>query len=113
LALLRIVLVLHVLGIAVQAMLAGQFLAGGDGSVVWHEKIGLIVAALGLLQILVAAIRRVPRPTLLPFLLSSVLIFLAEGLQVGTGYGRFLTVHVPLGVFVFGGVVAQAVWLFL
>jgi hypothetical protein len=44
--------------------------------------------------------------------MASALIFLAEGLQIGTGYGRFLTVHVPLAVLIFGGLAAQTVWVF-
>jgi hypothetical protein len=46
-------------------------------------------------------------------LFGSIFIFLGEGLQIGTGYGRFLNVHVPLGVIIFGGVSAQAVSVFL
>lgn len=110
--LLRIVVGLHALGVAVQAVFAGQFLSGGDGSVRWHEATGWIVAAVCLAQILLAAILRIPRKALLPFLLSSILILLAELLQVGTGYGRFLGVHVPLGVFLFGAVIAQTAWVF-
>ena len=113
LALLRTVLALHAVGVAFQAIFAGLFLSGGDGSVRWHEEAGWIVAAICLAQILIAAILRIPRKALLPFLLSSILILLAELLQAGTGYARFLSVHVPLGVFIFGGLIAQMVWISL
>jgi hypothetical protein len=41
-----------------------------------------------------------------------VAIFLCEGLQVGTGSGRFLNVHIPLSVVIAGAVVGQLVWAF-
>ena len=44
---------------------------------------------------------------------GSIFVFLGEGLQLGTGYARFLDVHIPLGVIVFGVVTAQAALVFL
>ena len=40
-------------------------------------------------------------------LIASLFVFLAEALQVVTGYGRFLSVHVPLGVVIFGTLMVQ------
>lgn len=112
LAILRVVVTVHLLAVAAQAVLAGQFLSGIDHSVVFHEQTGWGVAALGLAQIVAAALLRSPRGSVLPFLLSGILILLAELLQVGTGYGRFLNVHVPLGAMILAGLTAQLVWVF-
>jgi hypothetical protein len=107
---LRLTLTLHLLTVLAQAVLAGQFLSGLDHSVLFHEIGGQFAAAVAFIQILVIATYKVPRRDFVPFLVSSILIFMAEGLQIGTGYGRFLGVHIPLGVFICGGVTAQLVW---
>jgi hypothetical protein len=107
--LLRGVLALHVLGVIVQATLAGQFLSGADGAVPIHEIVGWAVTVLGLLQIALAiAARGIP----LWFVIASAGTFLGEGLQVGTGYGRFLGVHIPLSILIFGIVIWQTTWVF-
>jgi hypothetical protein len=104
---LRVTLTAHLLAALAQTIFAGQFLSGTDHYVVFHEIGGQFVAALGLAQILVIARYRVPHPDFVPFLVSSILILLAEALQIGTGYGRFLTVHIPLGVLICSGIAAQ------
>jgi len=112
LKLLRIIVVVHAIGVFAQAVFAGQFLSGLDGAVYWHEVAGWSVLALCLLQIAVSVSLRVPCRGTLPFALSSSLIFLAEALQAGTGYGRFLEVHVPLGALILAGLAAQLMWVF-
>ncbi len=107
--LLRIALAFHVLGIVTQAILAGQFLSGADSAVPIHEVTGWIVAALGLAQIVFAILAK---PAPLWFVIASVGTFLGEALQVGTGYGRFLGVHIPLSVLIFGLIVWQTTWVF-
>ena len=102
---LRAIILLHALGILIQAVFAGQFLSGADSSVPLHEITGWIIAAVCLAQIVLAV-----KTTPLWFVISSVLVFLGEGLQVGTGYGRFLNVHIPLSILITSGVIAQAAW---
>ena len=109
---LRSAVAIHLALVVAQAVFAGQFLAGADASVVLHERVGQIAAAVALIQIAISALRRIPARTFVPFLVTSILVFLAEGLQIGTGYGRFLAVHVPLGVLICGAVAAQLVWTF-
>jgi hypothetical protein len=41
--------------------------------------------------------------------IGTLFVLIAEGLQIGTGYGRFLAVHIPLAVISTGAVVAQTV----
>ena len=100
---LRIVLALHALAVLAQAALAGQFLSGGETPVLLHEWTAWFVLALSAVQIILALwFVRLGGPLWL--VVASVFILIAEALQVGTGYGRFLGVHIPLGVFVFGAV---------
>jgi hypothetical protein len=113
LAILRIVLVCHVLAVLTQAVFAGQFLSGSDSPVRFHELTGWIVLAIAATQIVAAALLlRSGRASLL-LLFCSIFVLLGEGLQLGTGYGRFLNVHIPLGVILFGGVTAQAISVFM
>lgn len=111
LAALQTVLVLHGLGVVAQAVFAGQFLAGSDRDVFFHEYTAWVILGLSLAQIALAA-TLVRQGGPLWLLISSILVGLGEGLQVGSGYGRFLGVHVPLGVFIFGAVIWQTVWAF-
>lgn len=109
---LRLVLVCHVLAAFVQSVFAGQFLAGSDTQVMFHEVTGWVVLAICALQIILAAMLLRSRTTSLGLVFSSGFVFLAEGLQVGTGYGRFLNVHVPLGVAIVAVVGLQTILLF-
>ena len=106
---LQIVLLLHAIGVLMQATLAGRFLAGDDGAVAVHEVTGWVIAGVCLVQIMLAiAVKTVP----LWFVIASVVTFLGEGLQVGTGYGRFLNVHIPLSILLAGAVMGQILWAF-
>ncbi|MBZ5608645.1 MAG: hypothetical protein LAP38_10325 [Acidobacteriia bacterium] len=111
LAALRIVLVAHALGVLTQAIFAGQFLSGIESPVVFHEWTAWLIVSLSALQVVLAVVMaRFGGPLWL--VIASLFILIAEGLQTGTGYGRFLGVHVPLGAFVFGAVVWLATWAF-
>ena len=113
LAIFRTVLVCHALAVLIQSVFAGQFLSGSDSPVKFHELTGWIVLAISLSQIVIAALLTRSGGASLMLLFGSIFVFLGEGLQIGTGYARFLDVHVPLGVILFGAVTAQAVSVFL
>lgn len=100
----------HLITVIAQAVFAGQFLAGSDSHVAFHERAGQLAAALGIVQVLVVAGRRIPKKSLLAFLVSSIAVVLAEALQIGTGYARFLAVHVPLGVLICATLAVQLAW---
>jgi hypothetical protein len=85
LAILRVVLVCHALAVFTQAALAGQFLSGSDSAVEFHESTGWIILAISLIQAITAAVFMRSRITSLWLVLGSIIVFLAEGLQVGTG----------------------------
>jgi hypothetical protein len=92
-----------------QAVFAGQFLSGLEAPVVFHAWTGWFVLGLSLAQIVsVIALARFGGPLWL--VISSIFVCIAEALQVGTGYGRFLAVHIPLGLFVFGALIGQTLW---
>ena len=113
LAILRVVLVCHLLGAFTQSVFAGQFLSGSDSPVKFHELTGWIILAISAVQILTAALLMWSRATSLWLVFGSVFVFLGEGLQIGTGYGRFLNVHVPLGVLIVAAVSWQTLSVFL
>jgi hypothetical protein len=110
---LRLVLVCHVVAAFAQSVFAGQFLSGSDSQVKFHELTGWIILAIAAIQILLAAVLVRSGITSLWLVFGSMFLFLGEGLQIGTGYARFLNVHVPLGVILFAAVSWQAISVFL
>jgi hypothetical protein len=103
-SILLLVLVIHTVALFVQSALAGEFLSGTDEVVKFHELTAWILLGVCTVQIVMAALRLKTGTTSLWLLIGTALIFLAEVLEVGTGYGRFLRVHIPLGVLAFAGV---------
>ena len=77
-----------------------------------HEVVAWIILIAATAQVILTIIRGRFEAQALPLTLSSVSVLLCEGLQVGTGYGRFLAVHIPLAVLIFGGLVWQTLRLF-
>jgi hypothetical protein len=111
LAAFRTSLILHALGVLAQAIFAGEFLSGIDAPVVFHEWTAWFILGVSALQIILSVIfTRLGGP--LWIVIASVFVFIAEGLQTGTGYGRFLGVHIPLGVLVFGVLIWLLFWAF-
>jgi hypothetical protein len=108
---LLIVLILHALSVIVQAVCAGQFLSGIEGAVVLHVYIAWIILGICLIQAVLAALLLRSGGSLW-LLVGSLGLFLAEGFQIGCGYGRLLAVHIPLGTLILGAVIGQLVWIF-
>jgi hypothetical protein len=106
-AILITILSIHCALVLTQAVLAGQFLAGSDSQVTFHELTGWIVLGISAAQILLTAVFISSRVSSLWLLFGSIFLFLGEALQVGTGYGRFLGVHIPLGAIILATVVGQ------
>lgn len=103
---LRIVVVIHALGIVIQSALAGLFLSGSVGPVVLHEWTAWGLLAIAAVQVGLSLVQSKQTRGLV-FAISSLFVLLAEVLQTGTGYGRFLGVHIPLSVVLFGAVAWQ------
>jgi len=109
---LRFVLTLHALAVLAQSGFAGEFLSGSDGPVKFHEFTGWLILGICALQLTLAAVLARSGTVSLWLVFGSVFLLLAEALQTGTGYGRFLRVHIPLGVVTFGAVTWQLVSVF-
>jgi hypothetical protein len=109
---LRMVLVLHSCALLVQPALAGEFLSGADQAVRLHEWLAWVILGLCSIQIMLAAFGLRIGAATYWLLIGSALLLLAEGLQTGVGYGRFLRVHVPLGAIEFAVVVIQTISVF-
>lgn len=107
LAIFRAILVLHALGVLTQSVFAGQFLSGSDSAVVFHEVTGWCIATLGLLQTASALTLLKQHSGGLWFVVGSFALLIGEALQLGTGYGRFLNVHIPLAVVILAGLVGM------
>lgn len=93
-----------------QGVFAGSFLSGTDAAVSLHEIGGWTALALAFAQLLMLVIGA-GRSYGLWLLISSVGIVMGEALQLGSGYGRFLQVHVPLAVLIVGGISWQILWI--
>jgi hypothetical protein len=101
---LRVVAVLHALSFLLQPIMAGLFLSGQDTAIDMHAMNASIVMTLCLIMTILAfpLWRRglVPRAVFT----TSLVLLIAEGLQMGAGYGHVMWVHIPLGVLLMGGV---------
>lgn len=109
---LRVILALHALAVFTQAVLAGQFLSGVERPVVFHEFIAWIILGLSCLQVIFAVLAVGMQSKSLWFVVLTVMLFLAQALQVATGYLRFFSVHIPLAVIIFGTLVWQIDFVF-
>ena len=101
---------LQVFCVFLQAVLAGSFLSGTDASVRMHEIGGWVTFLVAVLQVVLLALPAARRFGIW-LLVSSVGIATGELLQLGTGYGRFLRVHIPLAVLIVGGLAWQVTWI--
>lgn len=106
----RIWMTVYAAMVVAQPTLAGQYLSGSYDSIHWHALIGiaLMLAAIGCFgfALMNATVGRGPA---WPVLIIP-LLFVAQGIQIGTGYARSLAIHIPLGVAIVATVVALAVW---
>jgi hypothetical protein len=106
---LRLVVVVHAAMVLAQAAFAGRWLAGDATGLRAHETNAGLIELVALVQLgLAVAVWRPGRGPGWPALVSLALLP-AEGVQIGMGYGRVLAVHVPLGVAIFGLLVALGV----
>ena len=106
---LRAVVPAHAALVLVQAAFAGRYLSGDAAGLRLHERNAELIVTLALVQLVLAVL--VWRPGRGPAwpALASLALWLAEVAQISLGYGRVLSVHVPLGVAIFGLTVALAI----
>jgi hypothetical protein len=107
---LRLVVTVHLLAVLAQPVLAGRYLIGDVDAMQVHGLIGSMLALVAMIVIAAALAYVVGGRGRLWVLPVAVLLFLADGFQIGFGYGRELHLHVPLGVVIVVGAVLLAAW---
>ena len=108
--LLRLLATAHAAVVLAQPLLAGQYLAGDVDAIGVHGLLGNLVPLVAVL-LAVGAVAHVAVARAHWWLLPAVVVlFLAEGVQVGMGHSRILAVHVPLGVLTVVAAVLLVVW---
>jgi hypothetical protein len=108
--LLRILLTVHVPAVLCQPLLAGLFLSGDVDAIVVHGLVGSSLAAWGMVLIVGAILYVLAGRGPWWVLPVMVALFLVEGLQIGFGYSRDLSLHIPLGVLIVTGSILLAAW---
>ena len=107
---LRFLLTAHVVAVLAQPVLAGRYLTGDVDAIKTHGLIGSLLALVAMSLMAGALAYVVGGRGQLWVLPVTVLVFLAEGFQIGMGYSRALDVHVPLGVAIVVAAVLLAAW---
>jgi hypothetical protein len=106
---LRVATTVLALATIAQPLFIGRYLDGDYDAIRWHSANAFLLVLLTTVVGVVALVwwLRGGRPW--PFVLLVLLWFLV-GLQLGTGYARSLSIHIPLGVAIVTGTIALAVW---
>jgi hypothetical protein len=107
---LRLLLTGHLVAVLAQPVLAGRYLTGDVDAIEVHGLVGSLLALVAMSLIAGAIAYVVGGRGQLWVLPATVLLFLAEGFQIGFGYSRELQVHVPLGVGIVVIAVLLAAW---
>jgi hypothetical protein len=108
---LRITLLLHTTLVVAQPIFAGYYLSGDADAMNLHSPIGSTIWMFSMIQFLVALIYWRAGGRLWPTG-ATVLLVVAEFLQLIFGYLQNFAVHVPLGTAIVIGVVALTIWSF-
>ncbi len=101
----------HVVFLAIQPVLAGQYFTGSPDALQFHGSLGEFAAWVGLAQALAALIcwrfaGLGPWTTV-----SFLAIFALDGLQVHAGHAAMLALHIPLGTGLLAVSLALTLWL--
>jgi hypothetical protein len=107
--LLRVTATLLAVSCVVQPLLIGRYLDGDYDAIGLHSGNGILLVLLVTGTGVAALVWWVTGGTPWPFLLLVLLWFLV-GLQLGMGFSRNLSVHIPLGVAIVATASALAVW---
>jgi hypothetical protein len=107
---LRIVLILNVLTMLLQASFAGRMLGGDDQSANFHESTARALVLLTAFQMILAILLRLRRgcPTWVPIASGGLLV--AEVLEFALGHFHSVALDVPLSLAIFGGAIRQLLW---
>lgn len=106
---LRVTLTLLAIACIAQPLLIGRYLDGDFDAIGLHSGnsslVAFMVMAAGAASLLWAVRGGHPGP-----LLALVVMFFAVGLQIGMGFSRNLTIHIPLGVAIVAVSMVLAGW---
>ncbi|MEV4168109.1 hypothetical protein [Nonomuraea sp. NPDC049709] len=103
---LKAVVVLHVVALLFQAVTAGMLLSTPGGRAL-HAASGMALAVIGVLHLVAAILVWRPGRGSGRFIAPAVLLLLFTVVAAILGEMHVKTVHLPLGVLLFGGGVAQ------
>jgi hypothetical protein len=108
----RLLAVLVLLQVLIQAALAGGFVTGDVGLLGWHtaNAMLLVLTSAALLPATILLVR----PGRGPWwpIVVSILLWVVIVLQIGLGFARLVGLHIPLGVSVMGLIAAFTWWAF-
>lgn len=107
---LRVVMLVHVATLLIQASFAGIMIGGDHRGLILHELTARILVPLAFCQMLLAITLRVKArcPVWVPVASGGLLA--AEVIEFATGHFHNAALHVPLGVAIFGGALRQLLW---
>jgi hypothetical protein len=108
---LRFLLTGHLMAVLAQPVLAGRYLTGDVDAIKVHGLIGSLLALVAMTLMVGALAYVVGGRGQLWVLPVTVLVFLAEGFQIGIGYSRQLELHIPVGVAIVVAAVLLAAWI--
>ena len=113
LGLLQAILVVHAIAVVTQPLMAGFYLSGDvDAMNNVHSPIGSSLWLISVIQIPIALLYwRVGGGQIYPAG-ATVVLFVAEFLQMFLGQARLMKMHLPLGVTIVTGVLVFTVWSF-
>jgi hypothetical protein len=100
----------HLLMVLAQPVLAGMFLTGDVDAIAVHGLNGSLLALVAMVLIAAAVAYAVAARGRLWVPVLAVLLFLADGFQIGMGYARELQLHIPLGVAIVTTSILVAAW---
>jgi hypothetical protein len=106
---LRVALTLLALGCVAQPLLIGRYLDGDYGAVGEHGANGIFLLFLTMAAGVAAAVWWICGGHPLP-LVTLVGVWFVMGFQLGMGYSRNLSIHIPLGVGIVTAALVAAGW---
>ncbi|HEY1216948.1 MAG TPA: hypothetical protein VGE93_25265 [Bryobacteraceae bacterium] len=107
---LRIVMIVQVLTLLLQATFAGMMIGGNHQAANLHEFTAKILVPLAFFQTVLAIVLRVQARCPLWVPVASAALLAAEIVEFSAGHLHNVAVHVPLGVAIFGGALRQLLW---
>jgi hypothetical protein len=104
--LLRAVVVLHTVALLFQSVTAGMLLSGPNGRSL-HMATAIALVAIGVLHLVSAVLVWRPGGGSARFVPTAALLLVLTAVEAMLGDSGVKTVHVPLGVLLFGGAIVQ------